>query len=396
MKVIAFLDCAVGAGGGFDQALNALDQMKRLCNEKYEFEVFTTEASNSKFLDQLNIKTTSFSFSKIDRLLEFFSSSPIYRRIQTKFKIITSLEKKLIATGCDLVYFVTPSRVGATFQYLNYITTLWDLCHRDYPEFPEVRQLNSFYFREENFRNSLPPAFLILTDSAQLADLASYRYGVDRERFLPMPYGPSPLVIQNEPNSDLTALSAYGIEPGYFLYPAQFWSHKNHIRILQALVILKENYNWYPKIVFLGKDYGNLAHIKEFVDQNKLIDQVKFPGFVPAAHVKSFYSAAMALVMPTYFGPTNLPPIEAWFFNKPLIYSSHLREQVGEAAILIDPDSEAELAEAMFAVLDQAKQNYLIEAGKKQLQNLVEERYRAEKCLAIVLKKYTNRQKCWK
>lgn len=395
MKVIAFLDCALGAGGGFDQALNALMQMKRLCTQRYEFEVVTTQGQNLGLLDELKIKATLFSFSWIDRWLGYFSNTSIYRRIQTRFKISSSLEKKLIECSCDLVYFVTPSSLGAGFQRLNYISTLWDLCHRDCPEFPEVRQFNSFYFREENFSNTLPAAFLILTDSPQLADLASCRYGVDRSRFLPMPYGPSPLVLANKLDNESTVLSLHQLGPGYFLYPAQFWAHKNHIRLLQALLVLKEKYKWEPILVFLGKDYGNLAHITQFIEENGLCNQVKVTGFVPSDQMKTFYLESLAVVMPTYFGPTNLPPLEAWTFNKPLIYSSHLSEQVGEAAILFDPDSKEDLAEAMYAVLDPMIQVRLISAGKKKLNTIANERCQAELHLSDSLKRFSLRRQCW-
>jgi glycosyltransferase involved in cell wall biosynthesis len=395
MKIIAFLDCTIGAGGGFDQSLNALEQISRICFEKYKFEVITTELSNVEFLNKLNIKNTLFSFSKIDRLLDIISNNKIFRRVQAKLKIINSLERKLIANECDLVYFVTPSRTAGSLQRLNYITTMWDLCHRDHPEFPEVRQFNSFYFREENVRESLPSAFLILTDSVQLADLAAFRYGIDRDRFLPMPYAPSPFILKNDSNNDVKILLSYDIDPGYFLYPAQFWAHKNHIRILQALPVLKEKYNWCPQIVFLGKDYGNLVHLKKNIDKNGLNNQVRMLGFVPSTHMRTFYNQALAVVMPTYFGPTNLPPLEALICNKPLIYSRHLALQVGEAAILVDPDSKEELAEAMFAVLDSNKRNNLIEAGKRQLKVLTGDRREAEMQLSKTLEKYALRRETW-
>ena len=40
MKIIAILDNAIGAGGGFDQGLNAINQMQRLSINRFDFEVF--------------------------------------------------------------------------------------------------------------------------------------------------------------------------------------------------------------------------------------------------------------------------------------------------------------------------------------------------------------------
>ena len=38
-----------------------------------------------------------------------------------------------------------------------------------------------------------------------------------------------------------------------------------------------------------------------------LENQVRFAGFVSSEEINYLYSQAFALVMPTYFGPTNIP-----------------------------------------------------------------------------------------
>ena len=50
------------------------------------------------------------------------------------------------------------------------------------------------------------------------------------------------------------------------------------------------------------------------------------------------YSQAFALVMPTYFGPTNMPPLEAFKFKIPVLYSNikGLKEQVEDVNIALD------------------------------------------------------------
>ncbi|PYS54816.1 MAG: glycosyltransferase family 1 protein, partial [Acidobacteria bacterium] len=55
------------------------------------------------------------------------------------------------------------------------------------------------------------------------------------------------------------------------------------------------------------------------------------------------------LVMPTFFGPTNIPILEAWAFGCPVITSDirGVREQAGDAALLADPRSPEMIAEAI-------------------------------------------------
>jgi glycosyltransferase involved in cell wall biosynthesis len=395
MKIIAILENEIGAGGGFGQALNAILQMRRLCEGRFGFEVFTTRPENVPHLEGVGLKAHVFAYSMIDRLLRKLSLSGWWLSLQSRIRLVGPLEKELLAHGCDLAYFVVPGNASAGLQKLNYMTTVWDLCHHDTPEFPEVRDFNGFFLRERHYRNDLGPAVIVLTDSEQLAAAAARRYGVDPGRFLPMPFAPSPFLQSAQSASRDVVLSKYNLEEGYFFYPAQFWAHKNHIRILEALSLLKAD-DWRPKVVFPGKDCGSRAHLEAFVSQSGLQEQVIFLGFVPAQDLRGLYEGSFAVVMPTYFGPTNLPPYEAWALEKPLIYSATLAEQAGDAALLVDPDNANELAMAMKSCNDPAVRKRLVESGTARLQYFAEKRESAEGELLRRLNQFATRLRCWK
>ena len=209
-----------------------------------------------------------------------------------------------------------------------------------------------------------------------------------------MPFSPAPLLTEIHATSTHDVLAKYQIEGGYFFYPAQFWSHKNHIRILEALLILQQE-GWRPTMVFTGSDMGNRKTVERFITRNGLAEQVKILGFVPAEDMRGLYSGSRAVVMPTYFGPTNLPPLEAWMIGRPLIYSSHLREQAGDAAILIDPDDVDELAAALKASMDDRLCADLVEKGRRRLQEIEVQRDMAEADLLSRLVRFEKRSRCW-
>jgi glycosyltransferase involved in cell wall biosynthesis len=74
--------------------------------------------------------------------------------------------------------------------------------------------------------------------------------------------------------------------------------------------------------------------------------------------------------MPTFFGPTNLPPLESWHYGRPVITSDipGLREQTGDAGLLVDPHSPAALADAMLRLWrDDAFGRDLAERGRHRL-----------------------------
>jgi glycosyltransferase involved in cell wall biosynthesis len=394
MKVIAILDNVIGVGGAFDQALNAIMQMQRLSKNNFEFEVFTTHKSNVDQLIQLEIPVKLVKISIIDRVFREFSQNNWWQTLQARLKIISPIEKKMIRHGCDVVYFLVPSIWPTVLQKLKFIGTLMDLCHRETPEFPEVSNFNEFYRREKMFQGSIAPALVTLTDSNRLADMASKYYGVERDRFLVMPFGPSPLLDKNA-SAIPDVLKKYSLEADYFFYPAQFWAHKNHIRILQALILLRDKNGKKPTVVFSGKDHGNLNFIRGFIKSNQLVSQVKILGFVAHEDMSGLYKNAIAVVMPTYFGPTNLPPLEAWSMGVPLIYSAQLSEQVGGAALLVNPDSASELADAMNQSYEPEVRDRLVSAGYQKLVETRHQIVKAEMDLCILLKKYSSRRNCW-
>lgn len=394
MKIIAILESSLSVGGGFNQALNAIQQMRLLCVDRFDFQVLTSRPENSKILAKFGIPSEKFTYSFFDLFLACMSQNVLWHSIQARLKLIGPFEKKLKKLGCDLVYFVSPTEKSAALQTLNFITTVWDNCHRDMPEYPEVRCFGRFQAREHFFQHHLLPSFLTLTDSEALARLLVQRYGIDTERILPMPFSPAlTLSISDVPTTE-SILKKYALEAGYFFYPAQFWAHKNHIRILEALVELNIKDHQF-KVVFSGGDQGNRAHVEQFVLRKNLSSQVFFLDFVPTEDMPGLYQSCRAVVMPTYFGPTNLPPLEAWMYNKPLIYSNLCASQAHDAAILIDPDSVDDLVIAMQKCMDTDQCKNLITNGQKRLKEISSDRQKSEKILLARLMQFEKRKACW-
>ena len=394
MKIVAILESSISIGGGFNQALNAIRQMQLLCADRYDLQVLTTRPENTGVLAELGIPSEQFAYSILDSLLAVMSLNTWWQSLQARVELIGPFEKKLINLGCNLVYFTSPTEKSASLQTLNFITTAWDDCHRDMPEFPEVRNYGRFQARERLFQNHLSSSLLTLTDSEALAELLAHRYGIDRERLLPMPFAPAATLASPRAADKEEILKKYALEPGYFFYPAQFWAHKNHIRILEALVLLNAQGNRLT-VAFSGGNQGNRSHVESFIQRNDLANQVRFLDFVPTAYMPSLYLGCSAVIMPTYFGPTNLPPLEAWAFEKPLIYSRLFADQARDAAILIDPDDASELALAMMACTDDSICSGLITKGQKRLKDIQNDREESEKQLLARLDQFEKRLRCW-
>ena len=148
MKIIAVIENKITAGAVFTQALNTILQMNRICEGRFEFEIFSTHAENIKELKKLGINSIWVKISFLDKLIISLANTSLWCRIQSRIKIFGPFEKKLIQHNCDLVYFLNQSLSMEMLQQTNFISTVFDLCHRDTPEFPEVSNFGQFQSRE--------------------------------------------------------------------------------------------------------------------------------------------------------------------------------------------------------------------------------------------------------
>jgi glycosyltransferase involved in cell wall biosynthesis len=395
MKIAAVIENDLSAGGGFNQALNAVLQMASLCHGRYEFVVLTSLEENVPWIKSQGLEVVIFRGGIVDKFLSLAAVSPLLRNVQGRIKFKGRLEHKLDELSVDLVYFVTPGTRCLSLQNINYIATVWDIAHRDFPEFPEGRKNNTFLAREHTLATTLKQAIVVLADSNDLKEKLVRYYGLDSARLVVMPFGPSPFINQPDSRSLNHVISKYGLEPGYFFYPAQFWPHKNHIILIKALSTLVAK-GLDCKLVLSGKDYGNQVLIESAIKYHGIEKNVFILGFVPKEDIRALYEGCAAVVMPTYFGPTNLPPLEAWGMGKPLVYSSHLSEQVAGAALIADPDSEQEWATAMEMVLDPSLASTLVERGKLRMMETCELRGAAEDILLSKLERFSKRLHCWR
>ncbi|MDF2529161.1 MAG: mannosyltransferase [Gammaproteobacteria bacterium] len=394
MKVAVFLEQDIQAGGGFQQALSTLLLLKELESSQLQFAVFTDNKANLPVLKSYGFDAHYFRFGLCQRVLMLLRRCFYWRRLIVSLPACkqNALDKLLHRHQIDLVYFTSPSSWALDLEDFNYIYTLWDLAHRDQMEFPEVRQNREFERREQLFRAVLPKATAILVDSAIGKLNASHRYGLDSERIWALPFLPSAQLYKE---SAVDIKKKYAIDGDYIYYPAQFWPHKNHVYIVDALALLKQAFQKKLHVIFSGSNKGNLAYLLDYAKEKKVAEQVHYIGFAPSEELADLYKQSLALVMPTYFGPTNIPPLEAFALEVPVFYSDlpDLREQVEGTAILMnlrDPESLAcSLNELILGKIDIKT---LCQNGKNRL---AKRRENNLEMLNLIFENYQIKAKCW-
>ena len=402
VRLAVIFDQVLSAGGGYQQALNISISMYKFKERKsYSLKFFTIYSENIPILSGYGIDVELIKISKFNRawlkVRSLIYSDHILKNIQ-KYVGLNKFEKSLIDKDIDLVYFLSPSSWSNYLEKLNYIITVWDLCHRDMPEFPEVYENRVFERREVGFNRSLTRAIAVIVDSKLGKDNIIRRYMVDESRIHILPFSPA-LSIQNvKQKSSVSIKDKFKILGDYIFYPAQFWAHKNHAYILQGLTALKDEYNIKISAVFSGGDAGNLSYIKSLVDELDLTDQVHFLGFVDNADIVTLYENSIALVMPTYFGPTNIPPLEAFTLGTPVLYSDlpGLREQVGNSALLLNLKDPSSMSKNIYKLINDLElRDKLIILGKKRIKEIDNQNAHNE-IIELICSDFKIRMYCWK
>jgi len=98
-----------------------------------------------------------------------------------------------------------------------------------------------------------------------------------------------------------------------------------------------------------GARKNGYKDILELCRRKGVEDAVIFLGYVPEAQIPGLYRHARALVFPSFFGPTNIPPLEAFAMGCPVACSNvyGMPEQLGDAALMFSPNSVDEIATAI-------------------------------------------------
>ena len=395
------------SGGGFQQSITDALALSGLSDELVKISYIATSSEGVSNLASYGIKAKIVRLSKISTLISLFNLLVVHLsghfgiglrkrldRLATKW----GFESELVRQDIDLVYFLSPSKLALQLNKLNYIITVWDLCHRDHPEFPEVRFGFQYEAREQFFNRTLSRAMAVFVDSDVGARNLSRRYAIDEKRIFVIPFRVSQ-IARKEFRQDKrcgSLPSRLPIEQPYIFYPAQFWAHKNHVYILNGLCCLERIYGKRINAIFAGADYGNQEYVECCIRELGLEGYVKVVGFVSDEEVNYLYRNSLAVVMPSYFGPTNLPPLEAFRLGVPLLYSNldGMREQVQGAALLMDLSAPESMAKHLNDLLESEDlRNSLISEGYRVLRDM--EAFDPTTVLRQVLDNFRQKRVCW-
>ena len=247
------------------------------------------------------------------------------------------------------------------------IVTVHDLSFLRFPE--AFRRTNRTYLSLFT-RLSVRRATRVIAGSESTRKDVIAFFGAPPERVVTVPYGVSEDYQPASPEDVDVFRRRRGLPERFILFLGTLEPRKNIGRLIEAYGVLRRRQDAdVPKLVIAGgKGWFYETLFTQVADLN-LIDDVIFPGYVPADEVPWWYRAAEMFVYPSRFEGFGLPVLEAMACGVPTITSnaSSLPEVAGDAALLVHPDDTEALVNAMDRLLiDDDLVAVLREAGPRQ------------------------------
>ncbi len=265
-------------------------------------------------------------------------------------KNFTNAQAKLNEHKVDIIFYPTPDVFIENFPFS---VVNWDLGHRTTYPFPEMTMYGNWERRENTIAKNLGKALIICTESEEGKNEIVNNYHIPEDKIMILPLFPSKIVENQILPEHPSWMDGHH---KFFLYPAQFWAHKNHYNLIKAFEAFAYKNKEYS-LILPGSNQGNMTYIKNLIDEIGLTEKIIIPGFISDQELKWLYLNTVGLVFPSFLGPTNMPLLEAIELNCNVACSDLKGHQkmLGDLALYFDPVDPESIQKALEILKDKSK-----------------------------------------
>lgn len=302
---------------------------------------------------------------------------PIYRRVWNYLPIpYQSLFPKK-ADLCVFTNYIVPPRVSG-----RVITMIYDMTYLRFPETmnrKNLRRINAdIQYSVERSDHIVTISEFSKREICTLLDVPEDKVSIVYSA--PAQFGPS---------GDWAAVAEkYHISKPYILYVGTIEPRKNLTRLIRAFDRLKREHNLPHQLVLAGESGWQNEEIYQTANEVGSKDDIVFTGYVSQEEKNALYQNASVFVFPSLYEGFGMPPLEAMHFDCPVVCAdaASLPEVVGDAARLVDPLDEADIAAGLWNVLsDEVYAADLVQKGRVQKDKFTWDE--SARCLAEICKK---------
>jgi glycosyltransferase involved in cell wall biosynthesis len=287
-----------------------------------------------------------------------------------------SIPRKLSKLGADLLH--SPHYVVPLLCRTPSVVTIHDCIHLLFPDYLPSRM--AWHYARFMIGHAVRRSSVVLTVSeASRRDILRFFPQADADRILVVPNAIDATILDDPGPEEMERVrERYQIRGRFLLYAGNIKPHKNIERLISAFGLLKQDARYSDlKLLIIGDEITRYASLRRRVEQAGVRQDVRFFGFVPDRTLAALYRLASVFAFPSLYEGFGLPPLEAMACGTPVVTSkiSSLPEVVGDAAVLVDPYSEADIARGIDQVLsDHELRGVLVARGRSHARRFSWER----------------------
>lgn len=274
---------------------------------------------------------------------------------QIKNNLISYRAKKTLINYAkkNYIYF-EPSFIPFDYSGKT-ITTIHDLSFISFPEFhPETR----VSYLKSKIKSSIEKSDHVIVDSNYILEQLNDYLPSSKVKSSTVYLGVDDGFQQYTEEDCFSVTHRLGLQfKSFILSVATLEPRKNLKRLVSVYKRLPVDLRKQYPLVLVG-DHG-WKNSELLSEANELIenDQIIFTGYISDSDLKLLYSSALLFAYPSLYEGFGLPIIEAMASGTPVITSARgaTAEVSGQAALLVDPESETSIHQAMIDFINQPK-----------------------------------------
>jgi glycosyltransferase involved in cell wall biosynthesis len=353
-----------------------------ISGEQQEYFNFLTD--NDKI--QTEIVNRSNFFTKIRLALSYFlfDSYMIYRGYFTNPDNLSFLKKlsfffnpyKKILTSNQIDLLHIPMQFSPIYGGdVPIVITMHDLQEFHYPQYFTASERSH---RAINSRKAIEQSDGIIVSFNHIKSDVVIHFDVDNNKVsvCPPPFAED-WFASKQFTSGEELKTKFDLEDKFLLYPAATWEHKNHLNLIKALSVLKEE-ELKIQLVCTGNKTKFYKSIEMELQKSGLESKVKFLGIVSEEDLIGLYKDTSLVVIPTKYEAGSGPLYEAMRYSVPVVCSNvtSLPDTIADENFIFNPDDVNEIAEKIKRMLtDEKFRKRNIENSAQRLKELSEMNY---------------------
>ncbi|HEY9784856.1 MAG TPA: glycosyltransferase [Candidatus Obscuribacterales bacterium] len=286
----------------------------------------------------------------VDAVLEYAepqaSSSRITRILRRiAAPVSPSVDRFLKENNVDLLFATSLSDQKHSLPVIGWI-----------PDFQHVRLPEMFTQGERDARDlhfrrlTNACSRIIVTSGDVLKDLNHFAPGNNKGVIVRFAASIPPEAFEGEP---ARVCQGYNLPQKFFHLPNQFWKHKNHMLVLEALALARKTH---PEITVVCtgnlRDYRHPNYLNDLllqISKLDLRDNFIILGLVPRQDVFALMRRSLAVLQPSLFEGLSMTVQEARMLGKTVLAADIpvLRELAPEGTTFFDPLDSMQLAKLL-------------------------------------------------